>query len=427
MLKKLEIILICQLSVFCNVECQSIASLLNTCHKSFTFNSFKASNNTIGTILYDPNSENFQLISTDSGGKTDQETISLSNSQLTNETPFIVYDSQSNPHIFFSQKGLEMIHLYKGDTGLWTEEVIFTLDKTAYPNLFCSIAQVGVGQDDSFHILSSDFYSIFYISNQHGHWDTTPQLLLELPTEYVNIKFGWRISIRGNPSMAIDSANHIHVVYSTIYETQYITNSPGYWLKEDIFRDQNMDDWLAETPSIAIDHNGNPAIAATEMNHALGGSVIYAKLTYLYRTAPNSWTVTTVAESADEYSGTDGNRFTGINPQLFFDAMNRPLILFSDMASSHNENGWNYTKNGQIRLASLDGSIWDIITIYRQSPYNGEMQQIWIDQSSTEKRYTIFGLEIIRLGTVYELDRPATYNFLCLTNIEADSVDVSIE
>ncbi|MBT3176685.1 MAG: hypothetical protein HOG03_17445 [Desulfobacula sp.] len=390
-----------------NLNTQTLHSLDYT----FVFNASYAPDATIGLVYKDSGKNDIMYKYVQAGSPSAGETITEFYSGYYG-TPCIVYDSQSKPHVFTTQSQ-DIVHFYKNNDA-WEKETVFTLDNTAYPTLSNQAIAVDVDGNDVFHVLSSGDYSIYYISNKGGTWSSAPSIVDEIPDTHVNI-FGMKISIRGVPDMAIDKSSNAHVVYSTLYETRYLTNTSGTWAYEDIYKDQDIDYWPAENPAIALNTKGNPSIVGTEMGHAVTGSVTYAKLRFITRSGPNTWNQVVVAETDDNYSGSDGNIYTGVNAQLVFDAQDQPHILFSDLASSHNQNGWNYTKDGQIRYAVLNGGQWNISNLYPQSTNNGEMHKLWLHVSLTSSEVYIMGQEVIRTGNVYDLyNDTETYNLLYL-------------
>ncbi len=389
--------------------------LLYSLDEFFEFDGDYDHSNGILGIVYRDDSDRSIVYKEIDGSKTTEEVVSSSASSYIRETMFLVFDSQSEPHLFISSTRDEIEHFYRNnvDSGAeWINETIFTLDRDAFPSLSNKIVDVEIGSGDSFHIICSYDYSIFYISNKDGSWDKTPQIVDELSEDHVNIEFGWRISIMGKPDMVLDGSDKAHVAYSTLYETRYITNGSGVWIAEDVYRDTNMDYWPAANPSIAVDGEGNPAIVGSEMDHATTGSIQYSKLKYLTRKGAGDWESTTLVDRADGYSGNDGTNFTGVNARLMFDNMNSPHILFSDHASSHNEMGYNYVKDGQIRYASNNSGNWTISTIYSQSPDNAEMIDLWFDISFDGEEIRILGQEVLRVGDVYSGYDSETYNLL---------------
>ena len=386
---------------------------LHSLDSTFLFNASSAPDETIGLVYKDSGKNDITYKHIQAGSMAAEETITEFYNGYYG-TPFIVYDSQSKPHVFTMQSQ-DIVHFYKNNNA-WEKETVFTLDKSIYPTLSNQAITVDVDGNDVFHVLSSGDYSIYYISNKGGAWSSGPSIVDEIPDNHVNI-FGMKISIRGVPDMAIDKSSIAHVVYSTLYETRYLTNVSGTWTYEDIYKDQNINYWPAENPAIALDMNGNPSIVGTEMGHAVTGSVTYARLRFITRLGLNNWNQVVVAETADNYIGNDGNNFTGVNAQLVFDAQNQPHILFSDLASSHNQNGWNYTKDGQIRYAVLSGGQWNTTNLYPQSTNDGEMHKLWFHISLTSSAIHIMGQEVIRVGNVYDLyNDNETYNVLYLTS-----------
>jgi len=367
---------------------------------------YDSQNHLFGTVLKKQDTLTLVYTSFSSSGAV-SETISNSINGLAK--PYLVYDKQGNPQVLIASNNKEIIHFYK-QNGQWTQQTVFTLDQQNYPNLSVNISAVKIDSNDALHIICVNDYSLFYLSNHSGSWNSAPDVVEELAEDHVNVEFGFRISIRGLPSIAIDSLGKAHVVYSTTYETRYLTNLSATWIGEDIFRDTNMDYWPAENPVIILDNNQAPAIVATEMDHAITGSLINSNLRYLVRNGEAIWNSSTISEKADNYTGSDGNKFTGVNTTLLFDAQNQPHILFSDIASSHNEQSWNYTKNGQIRYAFLKNEQWQLETLYPQSPSNSEMISVELEKIDDNSELHYVALEVLRVGNVYDLYDSETYN-----------------
>jgi|GEM_PF-720031 len=365
------------------------------------FNSVK---NILGTVF---NQSSKLSYVTFNGNSSQNETISSTSSSLAE--PFLLYDLQGNPIVYVASKNKEIFQFSKLNNQ-WSQKTVFSLDQNLYPNLYVKISDIKIDKNGAIHIICVTDYTVFYITNSSGTWNTNPEIVETLSENHVNVEFGFRISIRGLPSLAIDNSGKAHIAYSTTYESRYLTNQSGSWKSEDIFRDTNMDYWPAENPVLRLDMNQTPTIVATEMDHAITGSLTNSNLRYLSRNGKQGWNSTIIAESADSYVGSDGNKYTGVNTTLLFDEQNRPHILFSDIASSHNQQGWNYTKNGQIRLAYLDNQKWQVSILYQQSPDNSEMLSLSLEKIDASNSIHYIALEVLRVGNVYDLYDSETYN-----------------
>lgn len=104
-------------------------------------------------------------------------------------------------------------------------------------------------------------------------------------------------------------------------------------------------------------------VANGHSTHHSGWSIKTLKLNYLTRSG-GTWTSELVANAADGYEGTDGNKYAGAQVQLFFDVYGQPCMTFNDLASWHIT--YNYTAVGQIRYAIKACGQWYHKTIFQQ-------------------------------------------------------------
>ena len=173
---------------------------------------------------------------------------------------------------------------------------------------------------------------------------------------------------------AVDASGTVHAVFSLNRHLYWGRLAAGAWTGEavqmrPINESSGLHDWdkdAAGAASLALDSSGEPAVAAIFKERVVTGSLRDAELRYYRRTGAGSWTMATVATEADGYVGGDGNKYTGDTPSLVFDGNDHPHIAFNDIASWHNDNGWNETESGQLRYALHNGNNWETHTLFVQ-------------------------------------------------------------
>jgi hypothetical protein len=230
-----------------------------------------------------------------------------------------------------------------------------------------SVAGTGIGSFGS--------GSLYYATNAGGGWGFSKVA----DTADMNTDV-WFAGGRWAPrflSMAIDAQGHAHITYtpefyvagafSTVQSTlMYATNASGSWASQTVMAplDGHADAGLGA--SIAISPGGQIAIASYYVDRYSTGSPQTSQL--MYHTLVNgTWTHTVVATTPDGYVAGDGAKYTGFDPQLYFDASGRPNIVFSDEAAQHLPVSYANEFAGQIREATLNGSSWGLQTVYRQT------------------------------------------------------------
>lgn len=307
----------------------------------------------------------------------------------------LLYDSDSYPHIFFARSdnsNQEIFHFYKNDgTGWWIKETVINLANEG--GKFIYELSADIDKNDVIHLLvlktrsnpdSEDFWDayknshLYYITNVSGNWEKT--LIHQYDTFYTYDNI---VKTQRRQDIAVDDDGYAHVVFgeqyihdppdeSTIAILHYATNKSSQWVREIALKSSNVLDDSGWWPSLCLDKTGRPVIASTYLALVQSRSAKYARLCYSVRLDNGEWETTEVAKIDDGYYGTDGRNYTGALPHLKFDLNNRPHIVFSDIASSHNPQ--NVLSTGQIRYAVFNGTSWDISTIYRQPSPQGFYQ-----------------------------------------------------
>jgi len=162
---------------------------------------------------------------------------------------------------------------------------------------------------------------------------------------------------------AVDSQGEAHAAFSTGIDLGYAVTSAGAWQQEIVETAVDDRDIPGFEAYIAIGPDDQPAIANGHSTHYVGWSIKTLEL-YLYTREGGTWTSELIADEADGYVGSDGNRYTGAQIQLFFDAWDQPYVTFNDLASWHIT--YNYTAVGQIRYAIKACGQWQVATIFQQ-------------------------------------------------------------
>lgn len=305
------------------------------------------------------------------GGVLCNETVSLDGVAWTpglGESIPLLYDSDGIVHMFFDYPYNAITHLYRYQ-GAWTNEVLPLTDPLNSDFLGY------LGPDDTFHLLSSSTRNenllLFYAANQRGAWEG----------ETLTIPLGDTMRFVGK-DLAVDSSGNAHFVISLqdhrgddvswpgyLY---YLSNQTGTWNMELVVsREHDQYDAAFWNPSLAVNADNQPLIAVHLRYNVLTGSDALSQLVYAYRTGANTWSSEVLADTTDNYFGSDGGHFTGVKPKLAVDQIQRSQIIFSDLASSH-ESGYETTDIGQIRQAVLSAGAWTLTTLLRQFAANHE-------------------------------------------------------
>jgi len=337
----------------------------------------KTGNLVYKTILAD-GSENEEVVTTDRGV----------------DKCVLLYDSDSYPHIFFARSddsNQGIYHFYKNDGTVWSRETVINFANEG--GKFIYELSADIDKNNSIHLLalksrsnpdSEDFMDaylnshLYHITNGSGNWEKT--LIHQYDTLYT---YDMHVKTQRRQDIAVDNDGYAHVVFgeqylfappdpNSIAILNYATNKSSQWVREIALKSSTTTDDAGWYPSLCLDKTGRPVIASTYVARVKSHSVRYAQLCYSVRLDNGDWETTIVADKDDGYYGTDGRNYTGALPHLKFDLNNRPHIVFSDIASSHNPQ--NVLSTGQIRYAVFNGPSWDLTTIYRQPSPQGFYQ-----------------------------------------------------
>lgn len=343
---------------------------------------------------------------------TESEEIVTSGKHL--EVSALLFDTTSAPHLFLAESNdtdQVIRHYFKTESGQWIVEEIIHFHNDGGKYIY--ELSTDLGPDNSFHLLvlktrsnpdSYDYYNayvnshLYHISNSGGIWKR------ELIQNYEMV---WRLDeyskMLNRQDMEVDTNNKIHIVFGeqvgSASRLRYATNAGGNWEIETAvdYASGTCDNggWY---PSLCLDKHDQPCISCAYVTRVTSGSAIYSKLLFVKR-SDNGWIQEIIADHDDGYYGTDGRNYTGSLSHLIFDKSNTPHIIFSDIASSH-ENGRNYWNLGNIRHAVKMNNFWEISTIYSQPLPNGffnasEMYGMCLLVSDSIDRIQLVGQELV--------------------------------
>jgi hypothetical protein len=220
---------------------------------------------------------------------------------------------------------------------------------------------------------------LYHATNSSGSWQQ------ELIHHY-DMVYTWDmyIKILSRQDMQVDASGVVHVVFGEQIDANsnhsssrlcYATNPSGAWVVETAsnYAAGSVDDggWF---PSLCLDRAGTPHVSCMYVQRCPTFSAISTHLLFLKRIGTGNWSVDTVAESDDGYYGSDGRNYTGALSHLVFDEQDRPHIVFSDVASFHEEINNHVTNvliTGNVRHAVLRSGSWNLTTVYRQPAPSG--------------------------------------------------------
>ncbi len=285
----------------------------------------------------------------------------------------LTVDAAGEPQILTGFYSRNILRLYRSGAG-WTNEVIGTREAGESDILACMDARGALHVVTTSLDLDNNSAGIHYYSNRGGAWQKE-NLTLPLPAAPAKW-YQWGKDLvadaDGNAHLALSFQHHPSDDVTWPGWIYYLSNRGGAWFAE-IAAQQSHGSWDSFFPklSLAVDAQGRPAIAAWLKYNVLTGSDALSQLIFCRRSAPDSWARETLAETADNYFGSDGGHFTGLYPKLALDNAGGAHIVFSDLASSH-VNGEEQAVVGQIRSARNTGTGWTLATLYRQSAADGE-------------------------------------------------------
>ena len=314
--------------------------------------------------------------------------------QKASQSAQLVFTGDGTPHVLFLESSWvssanafqTVVKHFARTGGAWRQVEAITapwLSTWGPSNLVAE-----AGSNNSLHLLFAETYNpatgvgntgsglLWYASNKTGSWK------FDRVADTADLKLDvWFSGGQWAPrflSLTVDNANNAHVTYcpqfyiagafSTVYsELKYASNSSGTWKSETVYAPQDGTADAGLGASVAVSASGQVSVASYYADRYPTGSPQSSKLLYHVRNSNGTWTHADVVTSPDGYAGADGPNFTGFSPQLYYDASGRANILFSDEAGQHLPVTYANEFSGQIRLATLNGSVWSVQTVFRQT------------------------------------------------------------
>lgn len=289
----------------------------------------------------------------------------------------LLFDSQSRAHVL-RLAGSSVAHHIQQAGGQFTLGNPISLAAQGSSFVLFSAA---MGAGDSLHLAvipAGTSPALSYGSDKTGTWQwSRVTSLVGDPRGYLHQSWSPRFF-----SMAVDSQNFAHIAFCPHFdlglspdgqhlkpysELHYASNRGGGWTDEKVAGVADGSGDAGAGASIAIGPNDQPAIASWYNERADTGSSQFSHLNYHDKDAGGNWVLHYVAGYADNYFAGDTERGCGFAPYLRFDSKGRPNIAFCDDASQHY---WDTGQNeyaGNLRHAWLDGGVWNVRTIYRQT------------------------------------------------------------
>jgi hypothetical protein len=294
------------------------------------------------------------------------------------EEAVLFYDAENNPLVFVFSGGLSLYRRNHG--GTWS------VQSSGGSAPFWS-SRVAAAQDYNGHV----HFAVYYSDSLYWErWDGVSwqrDKILDIPDGNVlfsnNMETVWDVDSTEdlrNVAIAADRDGKIHIVYGvrTLHqpisggtrirsELRYVTNRGGSWSAPETLLSHGSGWGDAGTgASIAAAPDGTLAVAATFLPRAQTGSPGRASLEYLHQSPGGGWVRTMVSNTSDNYRDNDGERGTGMHPQLVFDEFSRPHIVFTDHASGHFSGFGAQSFSGQVRYATRNSPVdgpWSLQTL----------------------------------------------------------------
>ncbi|MBI5155045.1 hypothetical protein HZA57_07390 [Candidatus Poribacteria bacterium] len=349
----------------------------------------------------------------------------------------VAYDGESKPHVFYDRSGSQFHAQRSG--GTWTAENL-NFDLTGFLG-----GVQGTGRKSFAAIRGLDGRIHLAFSARAGNgpdhlflasWDNPGWTIMD-GGEYRSVLADGAFAFEDFFAFQVDQDGALHVCFETSEPFGDPENLPrgrinwgkcagGNSTREIIKQGQNVDDKPAWNGFMALDRAGRPFILSTHTTHAETGSMRTAKLYYYTRSA-RAWTAELIADKADNYTGGDGNKYTGEFPCLAFDAQNRPHVTFADIASWHwqcipelPDISCNDQIRGQLRYAWKEGSVWKTKTLFTQPGQSASANPLNMFVSPScgvsegGRRLFAFGMEHIHHGVsaAYEPDADKDFRVL---------------
>jgi hypothetical protein len=269
---------------------------------------------------------------------------------------YLHYDDACAPHVVAYDSDGYTHWVREG--AFWTEH---SIDLSQFVGGFWHLGSTW-GEDGRLHLFTTvynddftAFQGVFHATFEQGAWSTE---LLE-PIEADDDE--WRAGL----DLLVVADGTIHVLYSRNRHLAYARTDGAGWLRETIREREVFDHEPAWGGSLALDAAGVPHVVATEADRRTTGSLIEVRLIWHTR-AGGTWSGQTVLAESDGYAGGDGTNYTGLQPFLVFDAAGVAHIVFTDLASWHDDLNQNDTIRGHLRYLQWDGEGWKVASLVPQ-------------------------------------------------------------
>jgi len=288
--------------------------------------------------------------------------------QMANWQSMIGYDSSGNPYYWQAVQTTEGYYAYYL---AWYDYTLGWVEQTVIASLPATDKTKAVqGEDGNFYAISYNGSGITYYSKTGDTWGSST---------VCQTTGDQRIT---SADLAVNSSGNAYVAYNDYFSYDYgyglncANNASGNWTHQVVNRRTDYGD-AGANPSVAIMPNGMPGIASTYKDFDdAGGSLISSYLQYSRYFTDRGWQNWYASMSSDNYSGGDGNQYTGFNPKLAYDAAGNAHMVYSDAAVYHQpfqlqDGTWTtaqYQQVGQVRHLYYTGVAWYHYLLYSQTP-----------------------------------------------------------
>jgi len=282
----------------------------------------------------------------------------------------LVFDEECEPHVYWARDGVYQ-HWTRNGSDWSVEDLPLDLEGLLgeKPNRVEHFFG-GMGLDDKLHLIFRVYLSVGEGGFVHAVRDGGTWTATEIP--FIATEFMWRFF-----DFVVDSQGDLHLGYNEDRHLYYAKLVNGAWQSEAVAKRGNFDQEAAVTATIALGPGDRPSIASTFAQRATTGSWQWMELRYYEQRDDGSWSNDTLITRADGYSGTDGNKYTGYDPHMVFDAQGRAHVAFNDVSNWHflwydewepdeppiNTNDY---MGGQVRYLIRNDGRWKWYTLYTQ-------------------------------------------------------------
>ncbi len=226
-----------------------------------------------------------ELISTESNFYSENPDLACDS----NGTLHFIWQDEPYPFTDILGAGADTDLFYKTYNGTWSNTSVITTDSA----VDSEVPSIAFDSEENLHVVYTEQWELFYIKLDSGVWTTA---------EDISLSVG-EISL--SPELAIDSEDNIHVVWHLLANSNTINNilyrkySAEYevWVTAETISDTTK----SSSPSIAIDRADNIHIVWKDADSFAGPDIFYRY--YDARPWITSWgTTTTVSTESFEES-----------------------------------------------------------------------------------------------------------------------------